>query len=295
VERDARRQIDRQMAIDAGKCTNFWKCTNPASRSGGLCVACFQEYMEKHVASPVQSPVTSPVVSVPVVEPMDFPLNPEQLHIAVDAGKCTNFWMCTNPAQSQGEACVECISKRQIAIVAGKCTNFWKCTNPAVRFGGMCVTCFQEYCEQCANRATHRQIAINAGKCTNFWKCTNPAARFGGMCVTCFQEYRKKRVAFPPVASPDASPVPVVEPMNFPPLSSAKAGPHVALHVWGPDRYTEAVKAMVTAPPPLGAEPAPMMMPVIGAEDVPVRRSDEGDVNEEGVDNGAEEDEEDAY
>jgi hypothetical protein len=80
AKHQAERQGKRQAAIDAGKCTNFWKCTNPASCSGGMCTSCFQEYKAKQV-------YTQPVVAVATVvvvqevpkkapEPMNFPSLP---------------------------------------------------------------------------------------------------------------------------------------------------------------------------------------------------------------------------
>jgi hypothetical protein len=175
------------------------------------------------------------------------------------AGLCYN---CRQKKEhTEHRLCAACFSaenevKRQTAVSQGKCTNFWKCTNPASCSGGMCAQCFKEFSmKHEAERQAKRQAAIDAGKCTNFWKCTNPASCAGGMCTACFQEYKTKAraqtvVAVATVVVVQEAPKKVPEPMNFPPLPSAKAPKQKPLHAWGASALTEAVKATLRAPPP---------------------------------------------
>lgn len=79
VQRDRVRQQKRQEAIDAGLCTNFWMCKEPATRNGGMCDQCFHEYKKRQgvyvrqVTKP-STPVTPVVPVVPkVLTPADFP------------------------------------------------------------------------------------------------------------------------------------------------------------------------------------------------------------------------------
>ena len=49
LDQEEKRTADRQMAINAKRCTNYWKCSKPATIQGGLCSACYEEYKLKHV------------------------------------------------------------------------------------------------------------------------------------------------------------------------------------------------------------------------------------------------------
>jgi hypothetical protein len=44
AEKDHRRQQQRQAAIDAGLCVNYWKCTKPAAVPSGMCATCFKSF-----------------------------------------------------------------------------------------------------------------------------------------------------------------------------------------------------------------------------------------------------------
>lgn len=42
LQKEQNRERLRQTAVDAGKCTNYWRCTNPVAVHGGLCTECFK-------------------------------------------------------------------------------------------------------------------------------------------------------------------------------------------------------------------------------------------------------------
>lgn len=95
-EREETRESRRQEAIEKGLCTNFWKCSKKATRNGGMCPDCYQEYQGKQEERQQQ-----------------------QRQEAIDAGLCTNFWKCSGPATIPGGMCERCFQeyllKHQIA------------------------------------------------------------------------------------------------------------------------------------------------------------------------------------
>lgn len=68
----------REQAIEAGLCTNYWKCKAPATRKGGMCADCFHEFMKARgqwvVVKPVQSaPTPAPQTQTPLPSETSFP------------------------------------------------------------------------------------------------------------------------------------------------------------------------------------------------------------------------------
>jgi hypothetical protein len=84
----AENEEKRRTAVAKGKCTNFWKCTNPASSQGGMCAQCFLEFSRKREAE-----------------------RQTKRQAAIDAGKCTNYWKCANPASCPGGMCTACFKE----------------------------------------------------------------------------------------------------------------------------------------------------------------------------------------
>lgn len=66
----------RQIAIDAGLCTNYWKCKKTASRRGGMCTQCFSEYNKKF--TPGAPPVPPVIPPQPPIIPPQPPVIPAQ-------------------------------------------------------------------------------------------------------------------------------------------------------------------------------------------------------------------------
>ena len=61
----------RQLAIDAGLCTNFWKCQKPAVRRGQMCSSCYEEYLaKKYPVVPVVAPVGAVSPQATVLKPV---------------------------------------------------------------------------------------------------------------------------------------------------------------------------------------------------------------------------------
>lgn len=87
-EREETRESRRQEAIEKGLCTNFWKCSKKATRKGGMCPDCYQEYQDKQEERQQQ-----------------------QRQEAIDAGLCTNFWKCSGPATIPGGMCEKCFQE----------------------------------------------------------------------------------------------------------------------------------------------------------------------------------------
>jgi hypothetical protein len=47
-EMRATAQVNRQLAIKQGLCTNYWKCHNAAAPDGRMCATCYEEYRQRH-------------------------------------------------------------------------------------------------------------------------------------------------------------------------------------------------------------------------------------------------------
>ena len=103
-------------------------------------------------------------------------------------------------------------ANRQAAIDAGLCTQYWKCSQPATCQGGMCSEHFEEYMMEKHQRKAveSRQIAIKAGRCSNFWKCDKPAMSQGGMCAECFHSHTKRQGFWVAVKKPAPARSPLI-------------------------------------------------------------------------------------
>lgn len=72
-------QVNRQLAIKQGLCTNYWRCHAPAVRAGSLCASCYQEYLLKRPAPVLdRSPLNIKRPDPPTVpaEPSPIPAEP---------------------------------------------------------------------------------------------------------------------------------------------------------------------------------------------------------------------------
>jgi hypothetical protein len=68
----------REQAVEAGLCTNYWKCKAPATKKGAMCANCFHEYMKARgewvVVKPAQpAPVQAPAQEVAPPKAESFP------------------------------------------------------------------------------------------------------------------------------------------------------------------------------------------------------------------------------
>lgn len=63
--------INRKLAVNQGRCTNYWKCNKPVVRRGSMCEECYQEYLKRHFdPTPVSTLASTPA---PVVSEAPTP------------------------------------------------------------------------------------------------------------------------------------------------------------------------------------------------------------------------------
>jgi hypothetical protein len=68
AEKDHRRQQQRQSAIDAGLCVNYWRCTKPAAVAGGMCTTCFKSFNRMRDATKQSRPAKKTETVSPTAE-----------------------------------------------------------------------------------------------------------------------------------------------------------------------------------------------------------------------------------
>ena len=67
AERMVRSQQKRRQAIDAGLCTNWWKCSKSALHRGSMCPVCYEEYCKQRgfIKVPTHRSATDTILEPP--------------------------------------------------------------------------------------------------------------------------------------------------------------------------------------------------------------------------------------